>query len=487
VDYKDSAADTFKVVQGLEASAAELEGRGGSTYHRANTVDLHQAAVLKDVANLLKNRIYDGSNAKIAITPQVVKEMKALAPGNEKWSATVDNFAKNVKTPQDLRRFQEPFVKAGRYIDNQYVQAATVGGRMAANAGELPTVLRTTKAGIINDLVNRAWNSNMAHRGRAALYDKLADRAAEKAADNPTTAKGWIKQAGQRAAEDLGKTNLGNRIQDVSGQPVNPQVATPAELANTVADYNPATQLYNAIGRTEGLSNIDQARTANYLNDAAQDMNAEAGYMPPLGVSTSTYGAPTTSTSVYDTMAGTASEPTATATAPASNNYFQPTGDYWTDTIARALTSAINADDVTAFASLYKMYQDALSKIQTASSDASSANSNQKITATQQRANAAMNSLGRISKMTPDLGYNLSNIPIIGDIATFGGNDYEAEAKSLAQQIGYMVSGANIKEEEAYNIGKAYVPQPWDSEQTRQNKLQRAYEIIQQYQNNYAV
>ena len=88
--------------------------------------------------------------------------------------------------------------------------------------------------------------------------------------------------------------------------------------------------------------------------------------------------------------------------------------------------------------------------------------------------------------MTPDLGYNLSNIPIIGGIATFGGNDYESEAKSLAQQIGYMVSGANIKESEAENIGRAYVPQPWDSEQTRTNKLQRAYEIIQQYQNGYA-
>jgi hypothetical protein len=98
-----------------------------------------------------------------------------------------------------------------------------------------------------------------------------------------------------------------------------------------------------------------------------------------------------------------------------------------------------------------------------------------------------MNSLNKLSQMTPDLGYNLSGIPIIGDIATFGGNDYEGEAKSLAQQIGYMVSGANIKEEEAYNIGKAYVPQPFDSEQTRKNKLNRAYDIIRQYQNGYAV
>ena len=97
-----------------------------------------------------------------------------------------------------------------------------------------------------------------------------------------------------------------------------------------------------------------------------------------------------------------------------------------------------------------------------------------------------MTSLERLATMTPDLGYNLSNIPVIGNIATLGGNDYESEARSLAQQIGYMVSGSNIKDTEAENIGKSYVPQPWDREQTRQNKLRRAYDIIQQYQNGYA-
>ena len=167
------------------------------------------------------------------------------------------------------------------------------------------------------------------------------------------------------------------------------------------------------------------------------------------------------------------------ATKAASTGYFQPTGDYWTDILASALSSAIDDRDVTAFASLYGMYQDALSK------NSSNSSSQQKLTATQQRANAAMNSLERLSTMTPDLAYNLSNIPVIGGIATLGGNDYEAEAKSLAQQIGYMVSGSNIKDSEAEAIGKSYVPQPWDNETVRKNKLRRAYEIISQYQNGY--
>ena len=141
---------------------------------------------------------------------------------------------------------------------------------------------------------------------------------------------------------------------------------------------------------------------------------------------------------------------------------------------------AMNAGDAAAFGQLYSMYQNALANSR--KTDTSQA----KLSETQKRANAAMDSLERIENMTPDLGYNLSGIPLVGNIATFGGNDYEAEAKSLAQQIGYMVSGANIKEEEAYNIGKAYVPMPMDSEQTRRNKLQRAKAIIEKYQQTYA-
>lgn len=464
VGFEDSAADTFKMVQQLEASAAELEGRGGSTYHRPSTADLHQAAVIKDVANLLKDRIYSGADVKSAITPEVVSNLKALDPGNEAWATTVDKFASSAKSPKDLRSFQRPFVRANRYIDNQYVQAATVGGRMAASAGELPAILPTTKAGIVKQIVNSGWNSNTAHRLRANLYGKLADKAAEKAG---TATPDLQPITPTETKTDTGLVRLSN---------TGTATGTTIPTANT---YNPSTQIYNAIGRNAGLQNGEQARTANYLADAVNQTNGETAVNNGTLESLVNPGAQTATAqnSVYNSLYGTNGT---MATANTAGQYFQPTGDYWTDLLGRALSSAIEADDVEAFAALYGMYQDAISKQQSAST------SSQKLTATQQRANAAMNSLQRLSGMTPDLGYNLSNIPIIGGIATFGGNDYESEAKSLAQQIGYMVSGSNIKDSEAENIGKSYVPQPWDNEQTRQNKLRRAYEIIQQYQNGYA-
>ena len=464
IDYKDSAADTFKAVQGLEASAAELEGRGGSTYHRATSEDLRAAKVIKDVANLFKDRIYDGADVKSALTPEVVQNLKALDAGNTKWAGKVDDLAKNASSVKDLRSFQKPFVDAGRYIDNQYIQAATVGGRMATNATELPDILPTTKAGLIKQAVNTVWNSNPAHRAKANLYGKLADRQAAKSAANVdanTIANNAVAADTGAATNAGGSTaNLGDKIKTFM----------------TGYDNNPSTRLYNAIGRTEGLSNADQARTAEYLTDATQDLSAESGYIEPLGATTAS------NTSVYDSLTGNTNTSGLSASSTPQTGYFQQTGDYWTDILAKAVSSAIDANDVTAFASLYQMYQNALNNLNSQNTTSSS----QKLTATQQRANAAMSSLERIANMTPDLGYNLSSIPVIGNIATFGGNDYEAEAKSLAQQIGYMVSGSNIKESEAENIGKSYVPQPWDNEQTRQNKLRRAYEIISQYQNGYA-
>lgn len=292
-------------------------------------------------------------------------------------------------------------------------------------------------------------------------------------------ASGITKLAG-KAIEGAG--NIGANIKNVitSGDTPIPANNTPVDTTNAIdTAYNPATRVYEVIGRNEGLTNAEQARTANYLTNAVQDTNAtqSGSTLESLVPSSNT----TSSTGLYNSMYG--EQQSSGGSVGGVESYFQPTGDYWTDILGIAMTNSIKDGDYASFGSLYEMYKDALSNVQKQSQ---SSTKQTKLTGTQQRANAAMDSLERLSQMTPDLGYNLSGIPVIGNIATLGGNDYEGEAKSLAQQIGYMVSGANIKEEEAYNIGKAYVPQPFDSEQTRNLKLQRAYNIIRQYQNGVA-
>lgn len=291
-----------------------------------------------------------------------------------------------------------------------------------------------------------------------------------------------IEGAGNVMAGVRGNTNGGNNA------------ITTETVTNP--NYNPQTQLYNAIGRTEGELARDDARDARYLANNAQEAQIVQNNTMPMDSmgyydgSTALYNA-VNSTSPASQYGGASGQTNAMYNQVMSSGnietgYFPNTGDFRTDAIAAALSRAIDGDDVSTFSALYPVYEELMANVSKSASSSQSSTKNTKLTDTQRRANAAMDSLEKISTMQPDLGYNLSGIPIVGDIATFGGNDYESEAKSLAQQIGYMLSGANIKEEEAYNIGKSYVPQPFDNEQTRNSKLQRAYSIIQQYQNGYA-
>lgn len=441
ITFVDDPTDVFKLTQQLDAEAANYEGRSGLNYGTTSPDKLRAAQVIKDVSNLYKDRIYSTTDVSQALTPEVAENLKSYAPNNKQWADYVDNEIMTIDNTKDLRSVQAPWVRAKKIIDNGYVNSMTYGGRNGGGDVNIPI----TKRGLIGAVLGATVNSKP---GLRAQY-KVLNKAADFVSDTPNTT-------------------------------VTPNTATtPTTTAtNTSANVTPMsvntlpTSLYNALGRMQGEQTGGQVRDLGYVAEAASESPQLASTGPAYNNTLESLSAP--NTTVYDTMTSTNQVVTT-----GSNSYFQPTGDYWTDIIGRAVSMAIDNDDVNSFTTLYNMYQNSLSNLQKQNTSSS------KLTATQQRANAAMNSLERIANMEPDLAYNLSNIPVIGNIATFGGNDYEAEAKSLAQQIGYMVSGSNIRDKEAENIGKAYVPQPWDNDQVRQNKLRRAYDIIQQYQNGY--
>lgn len=456
ITMEDSAADAFKVVQGLEARAAELEGRGGSTYHRATTEDVHQAAVLKDVANLLKDRIYAGANVKAALTPEVAQELKAFDPKNTTWAKTVDDFVSSAKTAQDLRSFQKPFVRANRYIDNQYVQAATAGGRMAASAGELPAILPTTKAGIIKQVVNNVWNSNPAHRARAAAYGKLAENAAANAPQTPTTA--------QPATS-------------------NPQTA--------VYDLLNRNNTLNIIGRNIGEEMGQEAQPVqNYIEQAS----AESGYMPPLAATTSTAGS---LEDLANTGITTATTPTVVADTITGNNnqtsqytgLFSKTGDKQVDLIGRAMELAMDADDAESFAALLAMYNTAVSKIQDQSSDSNLSAAQQTQLAKFDSADDAINELEAL--------YNQAGGgkgPIAGNLQSVAGDwgwdsgarTYNQMAEGLVNQIAQAIGKTDsLNTEGEVQRALKLVPSLTDDAQTAQNKLRTLREMLAQTKANY--
>lgn len=300
--------------------------------------------------------------------------------------------------------------------------------------------------------------------------------------------------------EEPVKTVLRNSVSPIAGKATSTVGKIIGGVGNLFAKggnsagNNPSTAMWdtlnmnntmNIIGRNEGLSNTDQAKAAQYITQATQEPSAESGYMPPLGASTAEGG------NTLESLAATGETPSSTAvydsfygqqSAPQQIGYFQATGDYWTDILARATSAAIDADDATAFATLYNMYQSALSNLE---SQTEASSEPVKLTDKQRQANAAAQALDDFEQMDSNLAYDLSDIPVVGDIANFGGNDYKSRAEALALQIGYMLSGATVNPKEAQKIGEAYVPQPRDSQSVRQNKLAQIRGIISNYQQTY--
>lgn len=319
-----------------------------------------------------------------------------------------------------------------------------------------------------------AWNNSPLVMG-TALTTAMATGNPLVAVPAAWAAKTLAPAVGQAAID--ASASLGGKIADWGDAISARRSGTPAVVPTTATNftsYNPSTQIYNAIGRNEGLNNGEQMRTANYLADAVQNENAvtntNATTLEGLVSPTST-----NSTTAYNSVYG--------GTTPAQvsqSGYFQLTGDYWTDILGKAMSAAIDADDVEAFGALYGMYQDALSNLQKSSS------SETKLSDKQRQANAAALALDAFELTEPNAAYDVSDIPVIGAIANLGGNEYASKAEALALQIGYMLSGATVNREEAKNIGMAYVPQPRDNAAVRQSKLNQIRGIISEYQKTYA-
>ena len=413
-DISNFDSDVLSIANRMKANAADLRGKGVAS---PTPADSAKAKIYSEIANKLDDLSYKAipqENVE-AMFDATIMEMRGRA--NQAANNGNADVARAYNSLADTLNSEPRTIKAFRSFKKDFVDIARIA-----------------------DLTAQAENGAAAQMGRS--FGGGARRLVGALAQRPVNAA--LAKAGGAI----------NKVADkVAGEPTISSNAT-TSVAN--ADYNPATQVYNAIGRTEGAINAQDTRANEYISEAAQGANTLESSVAPTA---------NAATSVYNSVYGGSATPTSTS---------------WANIIGNAMQLAMNAGDAAAFGQLYSMYQNALANSK--KTDASQV----KLSETQKRANAAMDSLERIENMTPDLGYNLSGIPLVGNIATFGGNDYEAEAKSLAQQIGYMVSGANIKEEEAYNIGKAYVPMPMDSEQTRRNKLQRAKAIIEKYQQTYA-
>ena len=448
-----NGVDALQLQRTLEAMASDAMGTSGEYHIGNNVVDQTTAKNLMRIANSIGDNLDKAAVANGAVQATLnkysneIQAMRNAYPNNQKWQAMVDNEIAGAKTIKQLRSSIRDLTRASIYIKNGDDNASSFGGRFAQNNINVPTTKTGVTNKIINTAVDKVASSPLARNFRLNRY--------EKAVANGNAATG--------GNGDNGGTPTATAEIPSGGTPTPTPTATAGQTPN---NYNPSTQIYNAIGRREGLTNAEQARTANYLTNAVQNNNNAA--------SLESLVSPYNSTSVYDGVSQTAT------TANGNNgSYVQKTGDYWTDILGDALTSAINNNDVQAFATLYQMYIDSLSNLQ------SSSPSSTKLTDKQRQANAAQRALDDFETTQSNFGYDVSDIPILGAIANIGGNEYASKAEALALQVGYMLSGATVNSEEAKKIGMAYVPQPRDSEAVRQSKLQQLRGIISDYQQTY--
>lgn len=432
-DITSYDSDILTKANKFKAVAADLRGKG---VVEPAALDKAKSKVYTKIANELDDLSYKAipQDNVDAMFDATINEMRgranqAEANGNKDIAKAYNQAANKLdaepRTIKSFRSFKKDFVDVSKI--NELTQRAENGAAVQMGRSFGGSLKRFG-----NSLLQRPVNATLAKAG--GMVNDVAD-------------------------------NIANRASATAGTetPAPTPVTTVSEGETATVTSSPSTQLYNIIGRNVGRDEGEQA-AAEYIQKAARE----------TGPVTLSNNANASSTALYNSVYGTPSTNSGSATTAMT------TGDYYTDLVGRAMMAAAANNDVEAFGPLYEMYQSALANQQQNST------SEVKLTDKQRQANAAERALNDFETAEHNFAYDVSDIPVIGNIANLGGNEYASKAEALALQIGYMLSGATVNAQEAKNIGMAYVPQPRDNEAVRRSKLAQIRGIISDYQKTYA-
>lgn len=427
-------SDMYDFGKELEKEAYRMIDRGERLQ---NDQTLRYGQGLRILGEEYISKATDGVDIKANIN---VNKLKNILPGNEKWAAKVDDFANNARTIQDARSFIAAPTKMallGQAAEfNQNTFGANMGnmGRDAGRAIRAGTS-RNPLIAVGQIAAEKALTSDSAKQKAIKSAQKgLAN--IEAGGTGKTGVKGAVKNIAAKVGDKI--DNFGNKIND--------DTFSSASYAGVLPTFG---EVANAqIARQAGLGAANSENTKALRQAIAGElMDAQTQYQ-----------------NAANTLA---SLPTASNTAN--------TGTQQLQTISNAMDRALAAGDITAYGQLADLYKKAYAIYgqETATPKALSATQSKALTAAQQ--------LDQLAQMTPDAGTALASSPLGFLVDLGGGNQYANQAKALATTLGYLLSGANIRETEAERIGQAYVPNAFDSEPVRQQKLERARQLIQSY------
>lgn len=458
--------DVYDFGKALEKEGYQKYDRGVRNQN-TNTQDYGDALILASQSIL--NKATDGVDISGKLNTQKIKN---ILPNNKAWANKVDNLAANAKTIQDLRSSMSSATKlnllrqAEEYNMNTYGQ--NVGGK-----GTTASVKNAAKSLITGKPLAAVGAVAEAAAEASAGSDKARNKAIKKAYENS------MKLQAQANGETPIKTGKLARVKEkIAGIKDAGIVQGAKNLGNNLVEKaNNATANLN----NESLANFSLAGMNTLGNQAQQFANKQMGF--------------TEAERSQDRLEN------ARTLANAQNEYANALADYnaqeanynaqmaqqqassmgsQLDRITAAMELALNAGDITAYGQLADLYKQAAEieelRNPTTTTEAKS------LSTSQSKALTAQQQLEALAQMKPDAGTVASGIPLLGNIVNLtGGNEYANQASSLATTLGYLLSGANIKESEAQRIGQAYVPNAFDSEAVRQQKLERARQLIQSY------
>lgn len=428
-------SDMYDFGKELEKEAYRMIDRGERLQ---NDQTLRYGQGLRILGEEYINKATDGVDIKSNIN---VNKLKNILPGNEKWAAKVDDFANNARTIQDARSFIAAPTKMallGQAAEfNQNTFGANMGnmGRDAGRAIRAGTS-RNPLIAVGQIAAEKALTSDAAKQKAIKSAQKgLANIAA--GGTGKTGVKGAVKNIAAKVGDKI--DNFGNKLNDdtFSSASYAGVLPTFGEIANAQITRQAGLGAANS----ENTKALRQAISGELMDAQTQYQNA---------------------TNALESL------PTASNTTN--------TGAQQLQTISSAMDRALAAGDITAYGQLADLYKKAYAIYGQDTTTTAKA-----LSATQSKALTAAQQLDQLAQMTPDAGTALASSPLGFLVDLGGGNQYANQAKALATTLGYLLSGANIRETEAERIGQAYVPSAFDSEPVRQQKLERARQLIQSY------
>lgn len=453
LDGLDDANDVFGAIQMLEKHSANYKGKSGSNYATSTPYKEQKAAVIDAVTTLLKDRIYDSSDISKVVTPEVISDMKSWYPDNEKWSKWVDENIATAKTGADLRAAQAPFVRMGKILDNTVVNSGTFGSKVPRY---IKTIATSNPLGLLVNGAEIIGDTAFGKRIKAGAYDRLANRAAQKA------------------------TPSGN------GTPTE-RAGTPALSGEIIGNNGTSNYPYGTIGRYEGVQEGESVGDTAVPNTASDESletyNALTG--------NTTGGATGYNSTLARTLGSTGtSQGTGLSNSDEEERktyFFRPTGNELTDRLSRALRRASNAGDWDAFGQLFEMYQGSLSD---------NSKSNTELTNAQQtqlaKFDSAESAIDELETLFNQAGG--AKGPIAGWLQGIGGNigldsgasTYNQLSEGLVNQIAQAIGKTDsLNTEGEVKRALRLVPQLTDDATTARNKLEALRRMLSSTRSSY--